>query len=74
MATIKVKLLVPHIDKDGRYLRADTVVDWDTTLLNPGQIPAPGLGSVTTAAVAQFDATFPNKILGTAGRPDRYTK
>ena len=50
------------------------MIDWDTTLLNPGQIPAPGLGSVTTAAVAQFDATFPNKILGTAGRPDRYTK
>ncbi len=74
MANIKVKLLTPHIDKEGRYLRADTVVDWDENLINPSQIPAPGLGAPTTTATAKFDALFTAGAPPIPGQPNRYAR
>lgn len=55
MALIKVKLIDPHIDRDGRYLISGTVVDWDDSLINHNMIPAPGLGAATTTATTAFN-------------------
>lgn len=75
MARVKVKLLEPHIDSDGRYLRADTVVDWDDAKLNGNQIPAPGLGAVTTTATTAFtNAGFTSGAAPIPGQPNRFRK
>lgn len=75
MALIKIKLLEPHIDRDGRYLRADTVVDWDDTKLNTSQIPAPNLGAATTTATTAFGTAFGTPVNAPIpGQPQRYKR
>jgi hypothetical protein len=76
MAIIKVKLIDPHIDRDGRYLPSGSVVNWDTLLLNHNMIPAPGLGAATTTATTAFNARA--DLVSVAppipGQPNRYKR
>lgn len=74
MAIIKVKLLEPHVDKDGRYLLADSVVNWDDRLVNANQIPAPGLGAATTTATNAFTAGFTSVSPPIPGQPNRFKR
>lgn len=74
MANIKVKLIEPHIDSDGRYLPSGTVVDWDENKINHDQIPAPSLGAATTAATTKFDATLVATAAPIPGQPNRYRR
>lgn len=74
MANIKVKLLEPHIDKDGRYLPSGTVVDWDETKINTDMIPAPGLGAATTTASGKFTTAFNSVSAPIPGQPGRFKR
>lgn len=74
MAIIRVKLLEPHFDKDGRYLTADSVVDWDDTKLNTSMIPAPNLGARTNTATTSFNNNFDKVAAPIPGHPSRYKR
>lgn len=75
MAIVRIKLIEPHIDSDGRYLPADTVVNWDDGKLNHNQIPAPGLGAATTTAATAFtNSGFTAVNAPIPGHPQRYKR
>jgi hypothetical protein len=74
MANIRVKLLEPHYTREGRYLPAGSVVDWDENLINENQIPAPGLGAVTTTAQNKFASVFDAKAAPIPGQPERFKR
>lgn len=74
MALVKVKLLTPHIDKDGRYLPADSEVDWDDTKLNTDMIPAPNKGAATNTAATAFTNNFDAVAAPIPGHPQRYKR
>lgn len=74
MANIKVKLIDPHIDREGRYLPSGTVINWDENLINANQIPAPGLGADTTTSTSKFDSLFVAITAPIPGQPSRYRR
>ena len=74
MALIKVKLLEAHIDSSGRFLPADSIVDWDDAKLNTSMIPAPSLGAATNTATTAFDNNFDKVAAPIPGHPTRYKR